>query len=492
MTETSAVPATAAEQRYVDELIDQDDDFDRWYVDVVKRAELADDAPVRGCKVVRPYGYALWENMQASLDKRFKATGVQNAYFPLLIPKSMLAREAEHVEGFAPEVAWVTRGGNDELEEPLAIRPTSEAMICSMYAKWVQSYRDLPILINQWCTVLRWESRPRAFLRTSEFLWQEGHTCHATSVEAEQRARQMLEVYREFVETELAIPVIAGVKSESEKFAGAHRTYTIEAMMGGKRWALQSGTAHDLGDHFGKAFGIEFLDADGERKHTFGTSWGLSARTIGAIVMVHGDDAGLKLPPRVAPIQAVIVPIWRKEHERELVDAFVERVAAALQPDVRIFVDRRDDKTPGWKFNEWELRGVPVRIEVGPRDVQNEQVVAVRRDTREKTPVPLGELRETVAELLIQIQAALFAAAKVRLISQTVRVATLAELYERAASNAGFSLAGWCGDATCENEVKTASKATIRCLPFEQPDDPGVCIVCGKQATAEAIFARAY
>jgi prolyl-tRNA synthetase len=494
VTESDATSSEAVEQHsgYVDELIDQDDDFDRWYVDVVKRAELADDAPVRGCKVVRPYGYALWENMQASLDKRFKATGVQNAYFPMLIPRSLLEREAEHVDGFAPEVAWVTRGGHEELEEPYAIRPTSEAIICSMYAKWVQSYRDLPILINQWCSVLRWENRPRAFLRTAEFLWQEGHTCHATAAEADVRARQMLDVYRDFVETELAIPVIPGVKSESEKFAGAHRTYTIEAMMGGKRWALQSGTSHDLGDHFGKAFDIEFLDADGERKHAFGTSWGLSARTIGAIVMVHGDDAGLKLPPRVAPIQAVIVPIWRKEHERELVEGFVERVVAALQPDIRIFVDRRDDKTPGWKFNEWELRGVPLRIEVGPRDVQNEQVVTVRRDTRAKTPVPLAELQPTVTALLGQIQAQLFTDAKDRLVSQTVRVATLAELYERAANNAGFSVAGWCGEAACETRIKTESKATIRCLPFDQPADPGDCIACGAKATTEAVFARAY
>ncbi|HUG17230.1 MAG TPA: proline--tRNA ligase [Thermomicrobiales bacterium] len=476
---------------FVEDLIDQEDDFDRWYVDVVKRSELADDAPVRGCKVVRPYGYALWENMQAALDRRIKATGVQNAYFPMLIPESMLNREAEHIEGFAPEVAWVTHGGNQKLEERLAIRPTSEAIICGMYARWVQSYRDLPILINQWCSVLRWEDRPRAFLRTSEFLWQEGHTCHATAEEAERRALQMLEVYRDFVETELAIPVISGAKSESEKFAGAHRTYTIEAMMGGKFWALQSGTSHDLRDHFGKVFDIEFLDSDGQRKHAFNTSWGLSHRTIGAIVMVHGDDSGLKLPPRVAPIQAVIIPIWRKEDERETVAMHVSRVEQALS-GVRIHVDRRDDKTPGWKFNEWELRGVPLRIEVGPRDVHSGQAVVVRRDTREKLAVSLAEMPETVPTLLSQIQSDMFDSAFTRQRERTANVDDLAELYERARTNAGFSLAWWCGDAACEDSVKTESRATIRCLPFDQPAGSGACVVCGRAASMLAVFARAY
>lgn len=482
----------ARERRFVEDLIDQDDDFDRWYVDVVKRSELADDSPVRGCKVVRPYGYALWENMQASLDRRFKATGVQNAYFPLLIPRSMLEREADHVEGFAPEVAWVTRGGGSELEEPLAIRPTSEAIICTMYAKWVQSYRDLPILINQWCSVVRWEDRPRAFLRTTEFLWQEGHTCHASPEEATERARQMLDVYRDFVETELAIPVIPGVKSESEKFAGAARTYTIEAMMGGKRWALQSGTSHDLGDNFGRAFGIDFLDADGQRKYAFSTSWGLSARTIGAVVMVHGDDAGLKLPPRVAPIQAVVIPIWRSDDQRSSVAEFVQSLVRSLPANVRVHVDQRDDKTPGWKFNEWELRGVPLRIEVGPRDVQHGQAVIVRRDTREKRAVTIDQLPGVVDELLSDVQSRLYATAVQRLRENTVHVNSLVELYERATSNAGFSLAGWCEDAGCEARVKAESRATIRCLPFDQPDSHGACVVCGRPATVTAVFARAY
>ena len=479
-------------KRYVEEITDQDDDFDRWYVDVVKRAELADDAPVRGCKIVRPYGFALWENLQAALDKRIKATGVQNAYFPLFIPEHMFNREAEHIEGFAPEVAWVTRAGSDELEEPLVVRPTSESIICPTMARWIQSYRDLPVLVNQWCSVVRWEDRPRAFLRTSEFLWQEGHTCHSTLDEAEERSLQMLEVYREFLETELAIPTIPGVKSEAEKFAGALRTYTVEAMMGGKNWALQSGTSHNLGDHFGKVFDITFLDRDGERKFAFNTSWGLSHRTIGAVVMVHGDSNGLKLPPRVAPIQAVIIPIWRKEGERERVEDYVSQIQAELGPDVRQFVDRRDDKTPGWKFSEWELKGVPLRIEAGPRDVENQQVVVVRRDTREKSPVAISELRGVVEDLLVQIQADMLAAARQRLEDLTVRVATLEELYERVAANAGFSLAGWCGNPDCETQVKAESHATIRCIPLEQPDDPGSCVVCGQTAEHEVVFARAY
>lgn len=490
-TDATSLSVQGQQRGFVEELIDQEDDFDRWYVDVVKRAELSDDSPVRGCKVIRPYGFALWENIQSALDRRFKATGVQNAYFPLLIPQHMMEREAEHVEGFAPEVAWVTRGGKSDLEEPLAIRPTSEAMICSMYADWVQSYRDLPILINQWCSVVRWENRPRAFLRTSEFLWQEGHTAHATAEEADARARQMLDVYRDFIEHELAIPVIPGTKSESEKFAGAVRTYTVEAMMGGKHWALQSGTSHYLGQNFSKAFGIDFLDADGERKYANGTSWGLSQRTIGAIVMVHGDDSGLKMPPRVAPIQAVVVPIWRKDHERDVVEEYVGRVVSGLD-GVRTFVDRRDDKTPGWKFNEWELRGVPLRIEVGPRDVRNEQVVVVRRDTREKQPVALSELGAVVTQLLDQVQSDMFDAALRQLNERTVVVESAEELYERARTNAGFSRASWCGSADCEATVKAESRATIRCIPFDQPSELGSCVICGGEGKVQAIFARAY
>ena len=481
-----------ADRKFVEELDDFEDDFDRWYVEVVRKAELADDAPIRGMRVVMPYGFALWENMQAQLDRRIKATGVQNAYFPMFIPKKMFELEAEHVEGFAPEVAWVTIGGTKELEEPLAVRPTSEAIICPMYARWVQSYRDLPILINQWCSVVRWEDRPRAFLRTSEFLWQEGHTAHSSLDEAEERSKLMLEVYRDFVETELALPVIPGQKSESEKFAGALRTYTIEAMMGGKKWALQSGTSHNLGDHFGKVFGIEFLNAAGQREHAFNTSWGLSFRTIGAIIMVHGDERGLKLPPRVAPTQVVIVPIWRKDAERDVVENAVDAVRDSLRDVARVFVDRRDDKTPGWKFNEWEMKGVPLRLEIGPRDVASNQVMIVRRDTHEKQAVPVSDLATRIPELLKEIQDNMFETAKRMLEENTERVSNYERLQERAAENAGFSRVWWCGDEACEDKVKADTHATIRCIPFDQPGGTGQCVVCGKDSDTEVIMARAY
>ncbi len=480
------------DRKFVEELVDPEDDFDRWYVEVVQKAELTDDSPVRGTKVIRPYGFALWENMQRELDRRIKDTGVQNAYFPLFIPKSMLEREAEHIEGFAPEVAWVTRGGNKELEEPWAVRPTSEAIICPMYARWVQSYRDLPILINQWANVVRWEERPRAFLRSLEFLWQEGHTAHATLDEAEERARQMLGVYQDFVQTELAIPVIPGQKTEAEKFAGALRTYTIEAMMGGKKWALQSATSHNLGDHFGRVFEIQFLDAQGQRQFAFNTSWGLSFRTIGAIIMVHGDSRGLKLPPRVAPIHVVIVPIRRNEAQRQAVDDAVDRVRDLLQPVARVFVDRREDKTPGWKFNEWELKGIPIRLEIGPRDVAKDQVTLVRRDTGERQDIPIASLQTAIPAILDEIQANLFATAKRMLEENTTLVTTYAELKQRVGANSGFNLAYWCGNAECEARVKAETHATIRCIPFQQPGEPGQCILCGGESTALALFARAY
>ncbi|CCF82540.1 proline--tRNA ligase [Nitrolancea hollandica] len=476
------------ERKFVEEIPDWEDDFDRWYVEVVQKAELTDDSPVRGTKVIRPYGFALWENMQRELDRRIKDTGVENAYFPLFIPKSMLEREAEHIEGFAPEVAWVTRGGNKELEEPWAVRPTSEAIICPMYARWVQSYRDLPILINQWANVVRWEERPRAFLRSLEFLWQEGHTAHATLEEAEERARQMLGVYQDFVQTELAIPVIPGQKSESEKFAGALRTYTIEAMMGGKKWALQSATSHNLGDHFGRVFDIQFLDAQGQRQFAFNTSWGLSFRTIGAIIMVHGDSRGLKLPPRVAPIQVVIVPIRRSE----AVDDAVDRVRDLLKPVARVFVDRREDKTPGYKFNEWELKGIPIRLEIGPRDVAKDQVTLVRRDTGERENVSIDNLQTAIPVILEEIQANLFTAAKRMLDENTKLVTTYDELKQRVEANAGFNLAYWCGNPQCEARVKAETHATIRCIPFQQPGEPGQCILCGNESTVVALFARAY
>src|SRR5881398_3169762 len=378
------------EERYVEDIIDQDDNFSMWYNQVVRKAELADYAPVRGCMIIRPYGYAIWENIQHLLDTRFKETDVLNAYFPLLIPRSFLEREAEHVKGFAPEVAWVTRGGGEELEEPLAIRPTSETIIGYSYAKWVQSYRDLPILINLWNNVMRWEKRTVLFLRTAEFLWQEGHTAHRTLEEAEERTLMMLEVYRSFAEEDLAIPVLAGRKSENEKFAGALRTYSIEAMMGDGK-ALRSGTSHNLSTNFAKGFDIEYLDADGQRNYCATTSWGLSTRVIGGIIMVHGDKSGLILPPHVAPYQAVIVPIWRKEVDKAGVSEQIARIEKMLKGKVRLKVDLSEN-TPGWKFNEWELRGVPVRMEIGPRDVQNNNVMLVRRDNRIKESVAIGAL----------------------------------------------------------------------------------------------------
>jgi len=481
-----------AEASYVEELSDQEDGFDRWYVEVVRKAELADESPVRGCKIIRPYGYGLWERMAARLDARIKATGVENAAFPLFVPRGLLEREADHVAGFAPEVAWVTRGGGEELAEPWAVRPTSEALICDAFARWVQSYRDLPILLNQWGNAVRWEERPRAFLRTLEFLWQEGHTCHATAEEADERARLMLAVYRRFYEEDLAIPVVAGVKSEAEKFAGARRTHTVEAMMGGKFWALQAGTSHDLGDHFGRAFGIRFLDRDGERKYAQNTSWGLSTRAVGAVVMVHGDDAGLKLPPAVAPVQVVVVPITRQGGEDAAVESAVERIVARLAPLARVRVDRRPERTPGYKFNEWELKGVPLRLEIGPRDVAAGQAVLVRRDTREKLAVPLETLAPTVERLLAEIQAGLFAAARRTLAERTAGVGSSEELAERAASNAGWSLAHWCGDPACEARVKAETKATIRCIPNDAPAEDGRCVVCGRRSGRRVVFARAY
>lgn len=467
-----------------------EDDFDRWYVDVVRAAELADDAPVRGCKVIRPYGYALWEQLVARLDARLKATGVENAYFPLLIPRSLLAQEADHVAGFAPEVAWVTRGGDRELPEPLAVRPTSEAIVGPIYARWVQSYRDLPIVLNQWNSVVRWEERPRAFLRTSEFLWQEGHTCHATAAEADERARTMLAVYRSLLEEEFAIPVVPGTKTETEKFAGALRTYTVEAMMGGKFWALQSGTSHNLGDHFARVYGIRFLDRDGERKYAHSTSWGLSQRVLGATVMVHGDAAGLKLPPRVAPIQAVIVPI--RGRDGAAVEQAVARAEACLAPVARVRVDRRDDRTPGAKFHEWERKGVPVRVEIGPRDAAAGQAVLARRDTGEKRPVPLAGLATAVEALLGDIQQELLAAARRMLAERSAAAASFTDLVERAAANAGWSLAHWCGDAGCEARIKAATKATIRCVPFDRAGDAGACAVCGRPSPGRVVVARAY
>jgi prolyl-tRNA synthetase len=482
----------STEEKYVEEIVDQEDDFSKWYNQVVRKAELADYAPVRGCMIIRPYGYAIWENIQRLLDARFKETGVVNAYFPLLIPRSFLEREAEHVEGFAPQVAWVTRGGGEELEEPLAIRPTSETIIGYSYAKWIQSYRDLPLLINLWNNVMRWEKRTVLFLRTAEFLWQEGHTAHRNVEEAEERTRLMLEVYRACSEEDLAIPVIAGRKSENEKFAGALRTYSLEAMMGDGK-ALQSATSHNLGTNFAQSFDIQYLDADGQRKYCATTSWGWSTRTIGGVIMVHGDSSGLILPPRIAPYQVVIVPIWRKEADKAAASEMVTRIEKMLKGKVRLKVDLSEN-TPGWKFNEWEMRGVPVRMEIGPRDVQNNSVVLVRRDNRSKEVVSVDSLEARLPVLLEEVQQALFKRALEFREQNTYYTDSYEEFKQIMAEKRGFVRVKWAEDSEAELAIKEETKATLRVIPFDQPEGGvhGKCFYTGKPATCEAIFARAY
>ena len=477
--------------KYVEEIVDQEDDFSKWYNQVVRKAELADYSPVRGCMIIRPYGYAIWENIQRLLDDRFKETDVVNAYFPLLIPRSFFEKEAEHIEGFAPELAWVTRGGGEELEEPLAVRPTSETIIGHSYARWIQSYRDLPVLINCWNNVMRWEKRTVLFLRTAEFLWQEGHTAHRTPEEAEERTRLMLEVYRAFAEEDAAIPVVVGRKSENEKFAGAHHTYSIEAMMRDCK-ALQSGTSHNLGDNFARGFDIQFLDSDGQRKYCHTTSWGLSTRMIGGVIMVHGDDAGLILPPRLAPYQVVIVPIWRKDSDRTAVMEFVTRVEKMLKGKVRFKTDNSEN-TPGWKYNEWELRGVPARMEIGPRDVQNNSVMLVRRDSRSKEPVSIDALEARLPQLLNEIQQALYQRALDFREQNTYYTESYDEFKQIIAEKRGFVRVKWAEDSAAELAIKEETKATLRVIPFDQPERiEGKCIKTGQPATCEAIFARAY
>lgn len=467
-------------------------DYSKWYTEVIRQAELADYAPVRGCMVIRPYGYALWEHVKEGLDRRFKETGHENAYFPLFVPMSFIEKEAQHVEGFAPELAVVTHGGGKELEEPLVVRPTSETVIGHMYSQWIQSYRDLPVLINQWANVVRWELRTRLFLRTMEFLWQEGHTAHATTEEAQEETLRMLEVYADFAINDAAIPVLQGRKSESEKFPGAETSYSIEAMMGDGR-ALQSGTSHYFGQKFAKAFDIEYQDESGKLQHCWTTSWGVSTRMIGAIIMAHGDDQGLVLPPRLAPIQVAVVPIWKKEGERTVVLEAVEKMKAALGAHVRLKVDDRDEYSPGWKFNNWELRGVPLRIEIGPRDVAKEQVVLARRDQpgrAGKSFVPLAGIANAVNDGLTQVQNDLLQRATEFRDANTHEPTDYTSFKEAVVQ--GFARALWCGDAACEDKVKEDTQATTRCIPLDQPDGSGQCIVCGNPASEMTIFARAY
>ncbi|MBF6590266.1 MAG: proline--tRNA ligase [Ktedonobacterales bacterium] len=471
------------------------EDFAQWYLDLVYKTGLADESPVRGCMVIRPYGYALWEHMVRLLDERIKATGHENVYFPLFIPRSFMEREAEHIEGFAPEVAVVTHAGGEELAEPLIVRPTSETIIGHMYAQWVHSYRDLPLLYNQWANVVRWEKRTRPFLRTTEFLWQEGHTVHRTEEEAEDETMLILQrVYQDFLEKELAIPVIAGRKSEGEKFAGALRTYSLEAMMGDGR-ALQCATSHNLGQNFAHSFNITFQDADGEVKHAWTTSWGASTRMIGGLIMTHGDDSGLRMPPRVAPIQAIIVPIWRKETEREAVAALVTEVEGALRAQgVRVRADWREER-PGFKYNDWELRGVPIRIEIGPRDAQQGQVVLVpRTDRAAKQMISKDAVVQSVRKLLDDIQRMLYDQALAFRQRRTYQATSFDELRALMADRArlGFVEGWWCGDAACEATIKAETQATLRCLPLAQPTGSGACVGCGRPGTAWGVFAKAY
>ncbi|HEX6090810.1 MAG TPA: proline--tRNA ligase [Gemmatimonadales bacterium] len=470
-------------------------DFSAWYNEVIARAELADYSPVRGCMVIRPNGYAIWEQMQQALDRMFKDTGHQNAYFPLFIPQSFLSREAEHVEGFAPETAVVTIAGGKELEEPLVVRPTSETIIYSMYAKWIQSYRDLPLLINQWANVVRWELRTRLFLRTTEFLWQEGHTAHASEAEAEAETRQMLGVYRRFAEEWMAMPVITGRKTDSEKFAGALRTYAIEALMQDNK-SLQAGTSHNLGQNFARAFEVTYQTSEGSIDFVWNTSWGVSTRLIGGLIMTHSDDSGLVCPPKLAQWQVVIVPIFRTDEERGSVLDAAERLLRELRAaGVRTHLDAREGMKPGAKYYEWEARGVPLRLEIGPRDVAAESAMLARRVGARKESVPMAGLASRIQSEMEAMQIALLEAARERRERASLRGATRAEFIARMEGEGGFVYAGFCGAPTCEAEIKEQTKATIRVLPdeeFRSPKQPTTCMWCGAPSTAEAVWARAY
>ncbi len=477
------------QQEFVTHITKREEDFSQWYTDVILKTDLVDYSPVKGCMVIKPYGYGIWENIQKELDTRFKATGHRNAYFPLFIPESLLRKEQEHVEGFAPEVAWVTRGGNEELAEPLVVRPTSETIICSMYAKWIQSYRDLPVLYNQWCNVVRWEKSTRPFLRTSEFLWQEGHTVHATQEEAQEETLKILDIYREFSENVLAVPVVTGQKSDKERFAGALKTYTMEAMMQDGK-ALQAGTSHNLGQHFAKVFDIQFLDRDGQLKYAWQTSWGVSTRLIGAIIMVHGDERGLVLPPKVAPIQVVMVPIaFHKEGVLEKAREVYQQIEVA---GIRVEMDDRETQSPGWKFNEWELKGVPLRLEIGPKDIQKNQVVLVRRDNFEKIFVPMDNLIETIQDILADIHKGLFNRALKMQEERTYIVHNVQELKHAIDVDKGFAKAMWCGVRECEDSIKDETGATTRCIPFKQEHFGDECFYCHRPAKYMAYFGKAY
>ncbi len=476
----------AKEKKLVEAITSMEEDFAQWYTDVVKKAELIDYSSVRGCMILRPNGYAIWENIQKELDARFKATGVENVYMPMFIPESLLQKEKDHVEGFAPEVAWVTYGGGQELPERLCVRPTSETLFCDFYANIIQSYRDLPKLYNQWCSVVRWEKTTRPFLRTTEFLWQEGHTAHATAEEAEERTEQMLHLYADFCEEVLAIPMIRGKKTEKEKFAGAAATYTIEALMHDGK-ALQAGTSHNFGDGFARAFNIQYSDKDNKLKYVHQTSWGMTTRLIGAIIMVHGDNSGLVLPPLVAPTQVMIIPI--AQHKEGVLEK-AEELRGRLK-DFRVKVDD-SDKSPGWKFSEQEMRGIPMRIEIGPKDIEANQAILVRRDTGEKITVSLNELESKVKEILKNIQKEMLEKARKHLNSHIYVATNYEEFKDIVANKPGFIKAMWCGEEDCENKIKEDTTATSRCMPFEQEQLSGTCVCCGRPAKKMVYWGKAY
>lgn len=479
--------AKEKKQEFVQHITPRDENFSQWYTDVVTRTDLMDYTPVRGCMALRPYGNRIWELIREQLDQRFRDTGHENVSMPMLIPESLLLKEAEHVEGFAPEVAWVTQGGSEPLQERLAVRPTSETLFCTMFAKWVQSWRDLPMKYNQWCSVMRWEKTTRPFLRTSEFWWQEGHTVHATAEEAHEEALLMLEIYREFCENVLAMPVFSGRKSDKEKFAGARVTYSVEAIMQDGK-ALQAGTTHDFGTNFSEPFEVRFLDKDGTLKYCHETSWGVSTRLIGAVIMTHGDERGLRLPPSIAPYQAVLLPI--AAHKGGVMEKCEEIYQHLKASGLRIRLDDRDNVSPGWKFNEWELKGVPLRIEVGPRDIEKGVVTCARRDTNEKFTLPVENLAEKVKETLEDIQRGMFEIANAFKQEHTKDVTNMEELEQQVQT--GYARAMWCGQRACEDAIKEKTTATSRNMPFDEEAFGDTCVCCGEKADKVMYFAKAY
>ena len=475
-------------ENFVKEITNIEDDFAKWYTDIVLKAELADYTDTKGCIAIKPYGYAIWENIKDYTDKKFKESGVENVYFPELIPESLLKKEEDHVEGFAPEVAWVTNAGGEDLEERYCIRPTSETMFSTLYSKWLSSWRDLPMVYNQWCSVLRWEKETRPFLRSREFLWQEGHTIHETSEEAKKFTMDMLDVYADVIENLLAIPVLKGQKTKKEQFAGADATYTVETLMHDGR-ALQGGTSHYFAQNFTKPFDVKFQNREGKEEYAYQTSWGISTRLIGAVIMAHGDNRGLKLPPKVAPIQVVIVPVaMQKAGVKEKATELYE----ALKKNFRMELDLRDNYTPGFKFNDWEMRGVPIRIEIGPRDIENGVAVLVRRDTLEKETVELSNLENRISELLEQIQKDMYEVCLKRRKEKTTVAYSLDEILKNLNENQGYVKTMWCGETECENKVKEVTGAHSRCIPFEQEHLADTCAICGKKATKMIVWGRQY